>query len=117
MKLAGIPIDSLATDADALAMITRQKALNFAAGSEWLYSNKGFFLLSTIVQRVSGKTLRDFAAEDLFAPLEMTHTQFRNSHYALTANRALAYQEQEDHDRYTITVAYCAQTGRGAAHS
>src|SRR5258706_13599756 len=47
MDLAGIPIESVTTDADALAMVTRQKVLNFAAGSEWLYSNTGFFLLST----------------------------------------------------------------------
>jgi CubicO group peptidase (beta-lactamase class C family) len=117
MELAGIPIDSVTTDGDALALITRQKALNFAPGSEWLYSNTGFFLLSTIVQRVSGKTLRDFAAENIFAPLEMTHTQFRNSHSALIANRALAYEEQENHAGYTLNVSYFEQTGDGAVHT
>jgi len=30
----------------ALALISRQRALNFAPGSEWSYSNSGFFLLS-----------------------------------------------------------------------
>jgi len=117
MELAGIPIDSVTTDADALALVTRQKALNFAPGSEWLYSNTGFFLLSTIVQRVSGKTLRDFAAENIFAPLEMTHTQFRNNHSALIANRALAYDEQENHAGYTLNVSYFEQTGDGAVHT
>ncbi len=117
MELAGVPIDSVTTDTDALALITRQKALNFAAGSEWLYSNTGFFLLSTIVQRVSSKTLREFAAENIFAPLEMTHTQFRNSHAALIANRALAYDEQENHAGYTLNVSYFEQTGDGAVHT
>src|SRR4030088_642584 len=117
MELAGIPIDSVTTDADALALVTRQKALNFTAGSEWLYSNTGFFLLSTIVQRVSGKTLRDFAAENIFVPLEMTHTQFRNSHSALIANRAMAYEEQENHAGYTLNVSYFEQTGDGAVHT
>src|SRR5467141_1683729 len=117
MELAGIPIDSVTTDADALALVTRQKTLNFAAGSEWLYSNTGFFLLSTIVQRVSGKTLRDFAAENIFAPLEMTHTQFRNSHSALIAKRALAYYEQKNHAGYTLSVSYFEQTGDGAVHT
>src|SRR5580765_7890850 len=83
MTLAGIPIDGVTTDTDALGLITRQKALNFAPGSEWLYSNTGFFLLSAIVQRVSGKTLREFAAENIFAPLEMRHTQYRDSHTSL----------------------------------
>lgn len=117
LELAGVPIDSVTTDADALTLIRRQKALNFAAGSEWLYSNTGFFLLSTIVQRVSGKTLRDFAAENIFAPLEMTHTQYRNSHAALIANRALAYEEQENHGGYALNVSYFEQTGDGAVHT
>lgn len=117
MELAGIPIDSVTTDADALAIITRQRALNFAPGSDWLYSNTGFFLLSTIVERASGKTLREFAAENIFAPLEMAHTQFRNSHVALIANRAPAYDEQENHAGYTLNVSYFEQTGDGAVHT
>ena len=96
MELAGVNTDSVTTDADALALITRQKALNFAPGSDFLYSNTGYFLLSVIVQRVSGKTLREFAAENIFVPLEMTHTQYRDNHVALIANRALAYEEQEN---------------------
>jgi CubicO group peptidase (beta-lactamase class C family) len=117
MELAGINIDSVTTDADALALITRQKALNFAPGSEWLYSNTGFFLLSVIVQRASGKTLREFAAENIFGPLDMTHTQYRDSHTALIANRAMAYDEQENKNGYTLDVSYFEQTGDGAVHT
>ena len=65
MDLAGVNTDGVTTDADALAVITRQKALNFAPGSEYLYTNSGFFLLSVIVKRTSGKTLREFAAENI----------------------------------------------------
>jgi CubicO group peptidase (beta-lactamase class C family) len=117
MELAGINTDSVTTDADALALITRQKALNFAPGSDFLYSNTGFFLLSVIVQRVSGKSLREFAAENIFAPLEMTHTQFRDDHAALIANRALAYAERENKDGYMLDVSYFEQTGDGAVHT
>jgi len=117
MELAGINTDSVTTDADALALITHQKALNFAPGNEWLYSNTGFFLLSVIVQRVSGKTLREFATENIFAPLEMTHTQYRDSHAALITNRALAYEERENKDGYKLDVSYFEQTGDGAVHT
>ncbi len=48
MDLAGIHTDSVTTDEDALQIIIRQKALNFEPGSDWLYSNTGFFLLSVI---------------------------------------------------------------------
>ncbi len=117
MELAGINTDSVTTDEDALALIARQKALNFAPGSDWLYSNTGFFLLSEIVQRASGKTLREFAAENIFVPLEMTHTQYRDDHTSLIANRALAYDPKEKRDEYTLNVSYFEQTGDGAVHT
>ncbi len=117
MELAGINTDSVTTDEDALALIARQKALNFAPGSDYLYSNTGFFLLSVIVKRASGKTLREFAAENVFEPLRMTHTQYRDDHTALIANRALAYEPKEKKDGYTLDVSYFEQTGDGAVHT
>jgi len=117
MELAGIHIDSVTTDEDALALINRQKALNFAPGSDYLYSNTGFFLLSLIVKRVSGKSLRDFAAENIFTPLEMAHTQYRDDHTSLIADRALAYDEKETKDGYKLDVSYFEQTGDGAVHT
>jgi CubicO group peptidase (beta-lactamase class C family) len=117
MDLAGVPIDSVTTDDDALQIIVRQKALNFAPGSDWLYSNTGFFLLSVIVKRVSGKTLREFAAENIFTPLEMTHTQYRDDHTSLIENRALAYDAKEKSHGYGLDVSYFEQTGDGAVHT
>ncbi|HLZ92266.1 MAG TPA: serine hydrolase domain-containing protein [Candidatus Acidoferrum sp.] len=117
MELAGINIDNVTTDADALALITRQKALNFTPGSDWLYSNTGFFLLSVVVQRASAQSLREFAAKNIFAPLAMTHTQYRDSHTALIAGRALAYDEKENKLGYALNVSYFEQTGDGAVHT
>jgi len=117
MELAGINTDSVTTDEDALQIIARQKALNFAPGSDWLYSNTGYFLLSIIVKRVSGKTLREFAAENIFVPAGMTHTQYRDDHTALIPNRAMAYDPREIKDGYTLDVSYFEQTGDGAVHT
>jgi CubicO group peptidase (beta-lactamase class C family) len=117
MELAGINTDSVTTDEDALQIIVRQKALNFAPGSDWLYSNTGYFLLSIIVKRVSGKTLREFSAENIFSPLGMTHTQYRDDHAALIANRAAAYDPRENKGGYTLDVSYFEQTGDGAVHT
>ncbi|HKV24723.1 MAG TPA: serine hydrolase [Candidatus Acidoferrum sp.] len=117
MDLAGINMDGVTTDEDALQLITRQKALNFAPGSEWLYSNTGFFLLSIVVKRVSGKTLSEFAAQNLFAPLGMNHTAYRDDHTALIANRAMAYDQKEMTGGYKLDVSYFEQTGDGAVHT
>jgi CubicO group peptidase (beta-lactamase class C family) len=116
-ELAGVNTDSVTTDDDALAIITRQKALNFEPGSDWLYSNSGFFLLSVIVKRVSGKTLRQFATENIFEPLQMTQTVFRDEHTQLVPNRAMAYDPQEAGTGYALNVSYFEQTGDGAVHT
>jgi CubicO group peptidase (beta-lactamase class C family) len=115
--IAGVSVDSVTTDEDAMALITRQRGLNFAPGSEYLYSNTGFFLLSVIVQRVSGKTLREFAADNIFSPLQMSHTQYRDDHRALVPERAMAYDENEKKDGFTLNVSYFEQTGDGAVHT
>jgi len=117
IELAGINVDSVTTDEDALQLVVRQKALNFAPGSDFLYSNTGFFLLSTIVKRVSGKTLREFATENIFQPLGMTHTQYRDDHTLLIPKRALAYDPKEHGDAFALNVSYFEQTGDGAVHT
>jgi CubicO group peptidase (beta-lactamase class C family) len=115
--LAGVNIDNVTSDDDALAIIARQRALNFEPGSEWLYSNSGFFILSVIVKRASGKTLREFAAENIFEPLQMKQTVFRNQHTQLVANRAMAYEPSEAGTDYALNVSYFEQTGDGAVHT
>jgi CubicO group peptidase (beta-lactamase class C family) len=116
-QLSGVNTDSVTTDDEALALITHQKALDFDPGSDWLYSNTGFFLLSVIVKRVSGQTLRDFAAENIFNPLGMSHTQYRDSHTLLIPNRAMAYDPIEHNAGFTLDVSYFEQAGDGAVHT
>src|SRR2546430_13967695 len=116
-ELAGVNIDSVTTDEDALAVIARQKSLNFEPGTQWLYSNSGFFLLSIIVKRVSGKSLPEFAAENIFSPLEMKATAYRDDHTRIVPNRALAYDPKEKGDGFSLDISYFEQTGDGAVHT
>jgi len=116
-ELAGVNIDSVTTDEDALGVIIRQKNLNFEPGREWLYSNTGFFLLSVVVKRVSGQSLPEFAATNIFKPLGMSETLYRDQHSSLVPGRALAYDPKEHGDGFTIDVSYFEQTGDGAVHT
>ena len=79
------------TNADFLAMMARQRALNFAPGDAYSYSNSGYVLLTIIVQRITGKPIRAFAEERIFKPLGMTSTVFRDRHTMLIRNLATAY--------------------------
>src|SRR5262249_16859065 len=108
--LAGIHNDNVTTDDDALGIIVRQKGLNFSPGSEWKYTGSGYLLLSVIVKRLTGKTLKDFTAENIFQPLGMSHSQFRNDHTSLIPNRALAYERDKD-GAYKLSVSYGDENG------
>lgn len=116
LQLAGVSIDSVTTDEDALALVVRQKRLDFTPGSQWSYSNTNFFLQSVIVKRVSGMSLREFASRNIFQPLHMTHTTFRDDHTMLLPNRALAY-DPAGTGGYKLDVSYYEQLGDGAVHT
>ncbi|MDF1503437.1 serine hydrolase domain-containing protein [Roseisolibacter sp. H3M3-2] len=79
------------TQADALAMLARQRAPNFAPGAEYGYSNTGYLLAARIVERISGRPFAAFAAERLFAPLGMRRTHVRDDVAALVPGRAVGY--------------------------
>lgn len=91
MFMGGINIEDWTTDDDGLAAIARQKTLDFKPGSEHSYSNTGYFLLSLVVKRVSGKTLRELAQERIFTPLGMTNTRILDDHTAIIPHRASSY--------------------------
>jgi CubicO group peptidase (beta-lactamase class C family) len=76
---------------DILKLITRQKGLNNVPGEEWIYSNSNYFLLAEVLQRATKKSLAQFAAENIFQPLGMTHTLFYDDNTLVVPKRAAAY--------------------------
>ena len=86
------------THAHVLDIVSRQKALNFAPGTEWSYSNTGFNLAAIIVDRVSGMPFAEFSKRRIFEPLGMTRTSWRDNHQRIIKGRAIAYS--------TTTVGY-----------
>jgi CubicO group peptidase (beta-lactamase class C family) len=96
MDLVGMIYENDYPDEEFIALIARQKNLNFAPGTEQLYSNSGYFLLSEIVKRVSGKSLRLFAQEQIFAPLGMENTHFHDNFNEIVRNRADGYAPKDD---------------------
>jgi CubicO group peptidase (beta-lactamase class C family) len=81
----------LITDDDVLSLVARQKALNFSPGSRYMYSNTGYTLLAQVVKRVSGKSLREYTSANLFQPLGMEQTHFRDDHAEIVKNIAYGY--------------------------
>jgi CubicO group peptidase (beta-lactamase class C family) len=92
MTLRGDRMEDVFSDSAAIALIARQKGLAFTPGSAYSYSNSGYFLLAQIVKRVTGQSLRDFANEQIFLPLGMTHTHFHDDPGHVMKQRAMSYE-------------------------
>ncbi|HEX7182402.1 MAG TPA: serine hydrolase domain-containing protein [Thermoanaerobaculia bacterium] len=115
LRFAGINFEDVATDADALAAIARQKSLDFRPGDEHSYSNSGYFLLSLVVKRASGKTLREFAEERIFKPLDMASTQILDDHTRIIPRRAASYGPTPS--GFQVVSSNWEQTGDGAVQT
>jgi CubicO group peptidase (beta-lactamase class C family) len=94
--------DDVFTQQDVVDIVVRQRALNFAPGDEYLYSNGGYTLLAVIVERVSGKSLRQFSEERIFKPLGMTRTHVHDDHNMIVPDRTSAYQMGREGWRISI---------------
>jgi CubicO group peptidase (beta-lactamase class C family) len=79
-----------------LDLVTRQRDLNFKPNEQYLYSNTGYTLLGIIVKRASGKSLAEFSAENIFKPLGMKDTQWRDDFARVVKQRATAYSRSGD---------------------
>jgi CubicO group peptidase (beta-lactamase class C family) len=91
MSLAGTEFDNVFDEFDGVELITRQKALNFEPGSEYLYSNSGYLLLANIVRRATDKSLRQFLEERVFDPLGMAHTSIWDDNTEVLHERAIGF--------------------------
>ena len=89
-KTAAMP-----TTAAELTGKFRDKPLQFAVGEKFAYSNSGYHLLGTIIERASGKSYADFLQENIFAPLGMTQSGYDDA-ARIIKNRAAGYGRRDD---------------------
>ena len=60
-------------------------------GSTMVYCNMNYVLLALIVERVSGKTLRQFATDEIFSKLGMTNSDIHDSVSIVITNQPNGY--------------------------
>jgi len=116
LSLAGFrPESDAPTVEEAVEVIRRQKKLNYTPGAEYSYTNSGFFLLSQIVERVSGRSINAFAQERIFRPLGMTKTLFQDDHTQIVMDRATGYSQGEK--GYSVAMSNWDMTGDGNVYT
>lgn len=113
LALDGHPDSDWTTGADALEALRRQRGLCFEPGTFHEYSNSGYFLLAQIVERVSGRSFAEFAAERFFQPLGMLDTHVHDDRNRVVRRRATSYQPLGA-GRFAQHTSGYEQTGDGA---
>ena len=114
LELRGLPMENIYAEDFLLDLIVRQKGLNFKPGSEYLYSNSGYFLLGTIAQRVTGKHITELFKEHILDPLGMKNTTFNKDYHPIVKNRAMSYDDGEQEGTFVNALALSGGFGDGA---
>jgi D-aminopeptidase len=98
--VAGVPLTEAIPIPASLALICRQRTLDFSPGARFRYSNSNFLLAGLVIERVSGQPLPAFLRERIFAPLGMDKTLLPEDPFAPVPDIAREYVATPDGFRH-----------------
>ncbi len=116
MARSNLRLENLFSDEEALQLIVGEGALEFQPGERYRYSNAGYFLLSELVERVSGHSLRRYAEESFFSRLGMESSHFHDDPGQVVPRRAISYARGEDGFRISY-LANFNKVGAGGLYT
>ena len=90
--------------------------LNFQPGEEFEYSNTGYLVLASIVEKISKQHFRDFLKENVFEPLEMNSTilyNYQEANDPNMPNRVFGYRKTENKKDYELNDYHVVNNVRG----
>ena len=101
---------NIMTPAQVFALVAA-KPLDFSPGTEWRYSNTGYYLLTLVIEKVSGETYARFVTRNILVPAGMKHT--RASDPGVVIPRRAAGYEYRDGVRNRDPIQPSATGGAG----
>lgn len=90
LQLAGRDREEV-TIASVLKLVQAQKKPIYAPGERVQYSNTNYDLLAEVVKRAGGRPFSEWAWENVFKPLKMTRTLFRDNYRQVLDDQAFSY--------------------------
>jgi len=90
LQLTGRDSEEVTID-KVLRIVKAQKKPAFPPGDRFQDSNTNYDLLAETIKRASGKPFSDWAWENIFKPLKMTRTQFRDNFRSIFDDEAFTY--------------------------
>ncbi len=70
---------TIAMSSDEIIGTFKDLPLDFEPGTQWKYSNSGYYLLGVIIERVSGQTYEQYLQEHILTPAGMTNTGYAHT--------------------------------------
>lgn len=116
LSLAGWRDGESMTNEDLLRYLSQQKDLNFEPGAEYLYCNTGFNMATAIVERLTGQSFQDWTQENIFQPLGMTNTSYREDLERIHKNTATSYDGTMD-SGFRQPLKYWTYMGNGNVYT
>lgn len=95
----------IATNKDIIASFAKlEPKVEFEPNTKWEYSNTGYALLASIIEKISGRTYGDFLNENIFKPLNMNNTFVYTRRYApkKVENYAFGYVYSTEAKKYVL---------------
>jgi CubicO group peptidase (beta-lactamase class C family) len=115
LLLGGRTFGERTTGEDALRVIARQRGFDDVPGHAFAYSNTGYFLMSLVIERVSGRTLAEFSQAEVFTPLGMTRTRIVDGYPADIPHMSRGYTVADGATKASESA--WEQTGDGQVHT
>jgi CubicO group peptidase (beta-lactamase class C family) len=102
---------------EVYALIKHQKALEFSPGDKFAWSNSDYFILSMIIEKIAGQSLKTFTQEHIFGPLGMKSTLFYDDNTDLIKNRVFSYNKKNAKDGFDNVIMRFHLVGSFGAYS
>jgi D-alanyl-D-alanine carboxypeptidase len=111
-RLAARPVTN-----DEIFETVASRPLGFKPGTKWQYSNTGYVLLATVIERLSGMSYDDYLRTKIFEPLAMTRTHYEDES-VVESNRATGYTRfAMGTPEHELHLDYSWLSGAGAIES
>ena len=107
-KLASTPVEK-----DSMLALIKRQPYDFSPGSQWNYSNSGYYLLGLIIEKASGQSYSGFVLDNLVKKAGLENT-FVNRWDTILVNRAKGYMKDKDSWRNAMFISMEGPYSAGA---
>ncbi|MFK7000306.1 serine hydrolase domain-containing protein [Flavobacterium oreochromis] len=101
---------------EMLVQFFKNERIDFNPGEKFDYNNSGYVILGFIIEKISGKSYKDFIQQNLFDKIGMTQSFYANDKQIIK-KRALGYHKKETGYTNKTNISYSIPLSSGALMS